>query len=53
MISKDCQNKNCRKTYLVENEIEDDGYCSFSCFNVAFENPEISEEFVIDLKTLV
>ena len=40
------------KTYVIEDEKSDDGFCSFKCWeNVLCQNPqeEISEEFVLDL----
>jgi hypothetical protein len=51
MPEKTCQNPNCQKTYHVNENDQDDGFCCYACWEeVNCKEPEkvVNKEFVLD-----
>ena len=51
MIQKICSNPVCKKDYSVENQYDDDGYCSFECWEK--ENCSEPQETIFEKISLI
>lgn len=49
-IDRTCSNPDCKKVYSIENQVIDDGFCSFECWekeNCKEPQEEVFENFYI------